>query len=117
MDGTRLIFIEKSFGDVFEVEVTSGEQTPLTHHFFHEGFVRALYLFNGDILLSGSKKFDNKEPWKSREPEQAELWVLKRDLSGPPIPLGAFCKEGPTASRKQMKIAWTTDVVYMADIY
>ena len=115
-DGKRLIFLEKTFGDVFEVEVATGKLTPLTHHFFHEGFTRALYLSNGDILLSGSKKFDATDPWKSRSPEQAELWVLKRDLSGPPIPLGVHCKEGPAVSRKQLKIAWTVDDIYMSDI-
>jgi hypothetical protein len=75
-----------------------------------------LYLSNGDILLSGSKTFDAENPWKSRKPEQAELWILKRDLSGPPTRLGVFCKEGPTASRKTMKIAWTVDDIYMSDI-
>ena len=116
LDGKKIIFLEKTFGDVYEVEVATGELTPLTHHFFHEGFVRALYLSNGDILLSGSKTFDASDPWKSRGPEQAELWVLKRDLLGPPIRLGVHCKEGPTASRKQMKIAWTVDDIYMSDI-
>lgn len=115
-DGERLIFLEKTFGDVYEVEVATGKLTPLTHHFFHEGFVRALYLANGDILLSGSRTFDAREPWKSRSPEQAELWVLKRDLSEPPTPLGVHCKEGPTCSRKQMKIAWTVDDIYMGEI-
>ncbi len=116
LDGQRLIFLEKTFGDIYEVEVATGALTPLTHHFFHEGFVRALYLANGDILLSGSKTFDADEPWKSRHPSHAELWVLKRDLSGPPTRLGAFCKEGPTASRSRMKIAWTVDDIYLADI-
>ena len=116
LDGKKIIFLEKTFGDVYEVEVATGELTPLTHHFFHEGFVRALYLSNGDILLSGSKTFDASDPWKSRGPEQAELWVLKRDLLGPPTRLGVHCKEGPTASRKQMKIAWTVDDIYMSDI-
>jgi hypothetical protein len=115
-DGQRLIFLEKTFGDVYEVEIATGRLTPLTHHFFHEGFTRALYLANGDILLSGSKTFNAEEPWKSRRPEQAELWVLKRDLSGPPTRLGAHCKEGPTSSRTQMRIAWTIDDIYLADI-
>ena len=115
-DGKRIIFLEKTFGDVYEVDVASGLLKPLTHHFFHEGFVRALYLANGDILLSGSRTFDATQPWLSRRPSYAELWVLKADLSGPPTPLGVFCKEGPTCSRTQMKIAWTIDDIYMADI-
>ncbi len=115
-DSKKLIFLEKTFGDVFEVEIATGKLTPLTHHYYHNGYTRALYLSNGDILLSGSRKFDPKEPWKSRKPEQAELWVLKRDLSGSPTPLGVFCKEGPSPSRKQLKITWTVDDIYMADI-
>ncbi len=115
-DGKRLIFLEKTFGDVYEVEVETGQLTPLTHHFFHEGFTRALYLANGDILLSGSKTFDSSDPWASRRPPLAELWILKKDLSGPPTRLGEPCKEGPTASRKSMKIAWTVDDIYLADI-
>ena len=79
-DGKRILFIEKTFGDVFEVEVETGIIQPMTHHFFHEGFVRALYLANGDILLSGAREFDSKNPWKSRDARNAELWVLKKDL-------------------------------------
>ncbi|MBV6646514.1 MAG: hypothetical protein KI790_13745 [Cyclobacteriaceae bacterium] len=105
-DGQRILFLEKTFGDVFEVEVATGTIRPMTHHFFHEGFVRALYLANGDILLSGAPTFDAKDPWRSRDQKNAELWVLKSDLSGPPTPLGVHCKEGPAASRKKMKIAW-----------
>ncbi|WP_462254099.1 TolB-like translocation protein [Ekhidna sp.] len=105
-DGKRILFIEKTFGDVFEVEVSSGKIRPMTHHFFHEGFVRALYLSNGDILLSGSKNFDSNDPWKSRDARNTELWVLKSDLKSPPTPLGVHCKEGPAVSRTKMKIAW-----------
>ena len=33
LDGKKIIFLEKTFGDVYEVEVATGELTPLTHHF------------------------------------------------------------------------------------
>lgn len=115
-DGKRILFLEKTFGDVYEVELATGNLTPLTHHFFHEGFTRALYLADGDILLSGARHFDASKPWESRSPKNAELWVLKRDLSGPPTPLGVHCKEGPAVSRTQMKIAWTVDDIYTGDI-
>jgi Tol biopolymer transport system component len=65
-----------------------------------------LYLSNGDILLSGARQYNPENPWPSRE-IIAELWVLKKDLSEPPIPLGQYCFEGPALSRKNMKIAWT----------
>ena len=104
-DGKRLIFLEKTFGDVYEVELATGHLKPLTHHFFHHGFLRALYLANGDILLCGAKEFDPADPWKSRFPH-AYMSVLKRDLSGPPVPLDEPCKEGPAVSRTRMTIAW-----------
>lgn len=116
-DGKKVMFIEKPFGDVMEVDIETGVITHLTRHFFHEGYLRALYLANGDVLLSGAREFDAKEPWKSRDSQNAELWVLKRDLSGPPTALGTRCKEGPAASRTQMRIAWTIGPsIFVGDI-
>ncbi len=116
-DGKRILFLEKTFGDVYEVEIATGIIRPMTHRYHHEGYVRALYLANGDILLSGAKKFDADNPRASRDEKNAELWVLKRDLSAPPVPLGENCKEGPAVSRKNLKIAWALrNKIYMANI-
>ena len=106
-DGKKILFLERTFGDAFEVEVATGIITPVTHHFFHEGFTRALYLANGNILLSGSRTFNAEDPWPSRNEAQAELWVLDKKLTTPPMPLGVHCSEGPAVSRKRMHIAWT----------
>ena len=105
-DGKRVLFIEKTFGDVYEIERATGAIRPMTHRYFHEGYVRALYLSNGDILLAGAREFNAADPWPSRSSE-AELWVLPRDLSRPPFPLGEKCSEGPAVSRRHMRIAWT----------
>jgi hypothetical protein len=116
-DGKRILFIEKTFGDIYEVEIETKKIRPMTHHYFHEGYTRALYLANGDILLSGARSFDSQEPWESRDQENAELWVLKKDLLGPPVVLGEHCKEGPAVSRKNMRIAWALEEsIYTADI-
>jgi len=106
-DSKRILFLEKTFGDAYEVEIATGKLTPVTHHYYHTGYTRALYLSNGDILLSGPKRLDPNNPADGRSETNAELWVLKRDLSGPPVPLGENCMEGPAVSRKNMKIAWT----------
>ena len=116
-DGKRILFLEKTFGDVYEVELETGIIRPMTHRYYHEGYTRALYLANGDILLSGARKFDADDPQASRSEKNAELWILKKDLSGPPVPLGAKCSEGPAVSRMNMRIAWTQGgAFYMADI-
>jgi Tol biopolymer transport system component len=77
----------------------------LTGHFVHSGFTRALYLSNGDILLSGPEHFDSKNPGASRV--QCHLSVLDKSLTKPPVPLGTKCSEGPAVSRSRMHIAWT----------
>jgi len=116
-DGKRILFLEKTFGDAYELDIATGVIRPVTHHYFHEGYTRALYLANGDILLSGARRFDANDPWPSRNEKNAELWVLKKDLSGPPTPLGEKCSEGPAVSRKKMRIAWTQgNAFYMADV-
>jgi hypothetical protein len=107
-DGQRIIFLEKTFGDVYQIDLQSKIISPLTHHYYHEGYTRALFLSNGDILLSGAKKFDAEDPLKSRHTE-AELWILDKSLTKPPLSLGEKCSEGPAVSRKQLKIAWTID--------
>ena len=120
-DGKRILFVEKTFGDAYEVNLESGIIRPMTHYYYHEGYVRALYLANGDILLSGARKFDAEDPIPSRK-KYAELWVLKKDLSGPPVALGEYCYEGPAVSRTKMRIAWTVGgttpdaAFYTADI-
>lgn len=99
-DGKRILFLEKTFGDAYELELATGIIRPKTNHYYHQGYTRALYLSNGDILLSGARRFDVNNPAASRSEENAELWVLKKDLSGPPTPLGEKCSEGPAVSRK-----------------
>lgn len=109
-DGQRILFMEKTFGDVYEVEVVTGALRPLTHHFYHEGFLRAFYLSNGDILLQGARQFDAGDPLKSRHQDRQELWVLKKDLSEPPTALGRTLFEGAAVSRTRLRIAWSQDV-------
>ena len=104
-DGKRILFIEKTFGNVYEVELATGIIRPVTHHFPHYGFTRALYLANGDILLSGPETFDSKKPGDART--QCFLSVLDRSLTKPPVALGTKCSEGPAVSRTRMHIAWT----------
>jgi hypothetical protein len=113
-DGKKILFLAHTFGDVYQVDVASGIITPVTHHFFHEGFTRALYLANGDILLSGAPVFNADDPWPSRHEDNAQLWVLSKDLNSPPVPLGENCSEGPAVSRTRMHIAWTRQGAFWA---
>jgi len=105
-DGKKILFVGKTYGDVFEVELATGKISLITGHFFHGGFTRALYLANDDVLLSGCTSFDAAKPHVNRQ-LKAELWVLDKSYTKPPVRLGTKCSEGPAVSRKNMKIAWT----------
>ena len=104
-DGKRILFVEKTFGDVYEVDLATGIIRALTHHYPHYGYTRALYLANGDILLSGPDHLDPKKPGDARA--QCWLYVLEKSLAKPAMPLGSKCSEGPAVSRRRMHIAWT----------
>jgi len=107
-DGRRILFLEKTYGDVYEIDLETDVIRPMTHHYYHNGYTRALYLSNGDILLSGSRTFDPENHADARR-KTAELWVLSKNLDQPPAALGEYCSEGPAVSRTQLKIAWASD--------
>jgi hypothetical protein len=104
-DGKRILFLSKTFGDAMELELSTGAIRNLTAHYPHHGYTRALYLANGDILLSGPEAFDPKKVGEARV--QCFLYVLDKGLTTPARPLGTKCSEGPAVSRKRMHIAWT----------
>ena len=104
-DGKRIVFLSKTFGDAMEVDVDSKIIRHLTAHYPHHGYTRALYLFNGDILLSGPEQYDPANIREARQ--QCFLYVLDKSGTKPPTPLGTKCSEGPAVSRKRMHIAWT----------
>jgi hypothetical protein len=104
-DGKRVLFLSKTFGDAFELELETKALRLVTGHYPHLGYTRALYLSNGDVLLSGPEQFDPKNRGPSRV--QCFLYVLDKSFTKPPVPLGTKCSEGPAVSRKRLHIAWT----------
>ncbi len=108
-DGERFVFLNRAYGDVYEYDLKTGRILPCTDHFKHHGFVRAHYLANGDLLLSGPQTtFDRTDPKARQQARDAsELLVLDKSFTKPPVALGIQCNEGPAVSRKSMKIAWT----------
>ena len=97
-DGKRILFLSKTYGDVLEIDVATRAIHNLTAHFPHAGFTRALYLANGDILLSGPETLSIR----SIRPKPASIAFFRcsiRALTKPPTPLGIRCNEGPAVSR------------------
>ncbi len=104
-DGRKILFLSKTFGDAMELDLATKQIRNLTAHYPHVGYTRALYLANGDILLSGPETFDPKRINEARV--QCWLFVLDKTITRPAQPLGTKCSEGPAVSRKRMHIAWT----------
>jgi hypothetical protein len=126
-DGKRIAFMEKSFGDAYEVDVSTKVIRLLTHY-AHPGFLRVQYLPNGDYFLIGARTFTDISSTRSRD---QEMWILKADAKpgDRPMPLEHKISEGVAISRTAMKIAWSNtrgqypdqlqqgeSVIYTADI-
>lgn len=104
-DATRIAFMEKSFGDAYEVDVSTRVIRLLTHY-AHPGFLRVQYLPNGDYFLIGARTFTDIGTTRSRE---QEMWILKADFKpgDRAVPLEHKISEGVAISRTAMKIAWS----------
>lgn len=102
-DGKRIAFIEKSYGDAFEMDLETRMIRLLTGHFQHAGFLRVQYLPNGDYFLIGARTFTDIRTTRDRD---QEMWVMRADAQAAPVSLGHKISEGVAISRKQMKIAW-----------
>jgi hypothetical protein len=104
-DGKKILFLSKTFGDAMELDLETRTIRDLTAFYPHHGYTRALYLQNGDILLSGPEQFNPANIREART--QCFLYVLDKSLTKPAQPLGSKCSEGPAVSRTRMHIAWT----------
>lgn len=104
-DGRRIAFMEKSFGDAYEVDVATGFITLLTHY-PHAGFLRVQFMPNGDYFLIGARTFTDISTTRSKD---QEMWILKADFKpgDKAVPLEHKISEGVAISRTAMKIAWS----------
>jgi Tol biopolymer transport system component len=103
-DDKHIAFMGKSFGDAFEIDLGTRMTRLLTGHFVHPGFLRVLYLANGDLFLIGARTFTDIRITRSRD---QEMWVMKGDARTPPTPLDHKISEGVALSRQSAKIAWS----------
>ena len=108
-DGRFILFVDKPMGEVYELELATGIIRPKTRHFNHYGFTRAMYLSNGDILLSGPNAPFDPTDSEEREIARDHCWlsVMDKNCEKEPVSLNTLCAEGPAVSRTRMKIAWT----------
>lgn len=88
-DGRRVAFLDKAYGNAFEIELSSGRVRSLTGHLPHQGIVRIQYLSNGDYLISAPRVHVG-----ANSRIALELFVLDRRLRGGLQPLDQNVFEG-----------------------
>ncbi|HKP95382.1 MAG TPA: hypothetical protein VJ385_06470 [Fibrobacteria bacterium] len=112
-DGKRILFLNRSGGDLYEVEVATKKVRLITKAQSGMGCWRALYLSNGDYFYSmGSTSAGRKGR------DGAYAYILDSGRVRPPTRINTLIREGPCLSRKSLKIAYTSDMgkIYVADI-
>jgi len=103
-DGKKIAFMDKEFGDAYELDMSSGNIECITSDFEHEGFLRVHYMKDGDYLLLGPRKF--KSEFRSRYLGNGFFW-MPADRSEPPRWLGEEHYEGVVISRESRLIAYS----------
>ncbi len=103
-DGKRIAFTEKEFGEIYEHDLESGQNTCLTCDFEHPGFLRVHYLKDGDYLLLGPKRRSTDLIDRIFE---TGFWHMPADRSTGPRWVGEKHFEGVAVSRESRKIAYT----------
>lgn len=104
-DGTALLYQDAPLGDVWRLDLASGQRRNLTGPLDTFGFLRAHHLANGDLVLCGP---DHEPAPNGAETGRFDgvLWVLPKPYTGPVVPLGRPCWEGIAVSRQHNRIAW-----------
>ncbi len=100
----HVYFLHRLVGDVFKINVATGEISPVTAHLHHGGIQRAQCLVNGDLLL-GIGNINTGDI--ARDKEKLWLYVLRKGDPTKLHPLGVVCVEGPAVSKTDLQIAWT----------
>jgi hypothetical protein len=117
-DGRTLAFLDRANdGNVWTVDVATGATRNLTRDFTnHQGFARAHFRRNGDIILCGPTSGPRPTPARPEDGRfNGALWVLRAPFREPPQPLGMACWEGLAVSKHTLEIAWTRSHIDYTD--
>jgi len=103
-DNKQIVFMAKSFGDAFVVDLETRAIRCLTCNVPGAVFLRVMHLSNGDYLLIGPDHFENISISRDRD---NELWYLSKERGSKPVKLNHKLNEGAAISKTGMTIAFT----------
>jgi hypothetical protein len=101
-DGKRIVFVGKTYGDAYELDIATGKLRNLTNGFPHQGVMRIQYLPDGNFLVTAPRV-----QFGANTRAHLEMWFLDKSLQRGLQPLGEPVFEGIAVSRKSNLIAWT----------
>lgn len=101
-DGKKIAFVDKSYGQAFEIDLKTRAVRNLTSHLPHQGIMRIQYLASGDFLVTAPRVRSD-----ANTRAHLEIWVLDKELKRGLLPLGERVFEGVAVSRLNNLIAWT----------
>lgn len=115
INSSSFVFLSNQVGEVYKMDILSGEIQWLSGHFSHAGFNRVHVLANGDLLLVGPS--DGPRPPSEPLVEYSvnyyngDMFILKAPYDSDPIPLHQHAWEGVAVSKSAMRIAWSNTEV------
>ncbi|WP_188770927.1 PD40 domain-containing protein [Novosphingobium endophyticum] len=101
-DGKKIVFVDRTYGDAYEIDVATRQVRNLTAHLPHQGIMRIQYLASGDFLVTAPRVRSGPNTRA-----HLEMWVLDKTLKHGLQPLGQQVFEGIAVSRQTNLIAWT----------
>ena len=103
-DNQHIAFMDKSFGDAFDLDLKTRVIRCLTCNVPGAVFLRVMHLSNGDYILIGPEKFVDIRASRLRD---NELWYLSAKPGSTPVKLGVNMHEGAAISKHSMLISYS----------
>jgi hypothetical protein len=103
-DNQKIVFMAKSFGDAFHIDLKTRIIRCLTCSVPGAAFLRIMHLADGNYILIGPERYTDLRTSRRRD---NELWFLSKDPGSMPVKLGQKMSEGAAISKKSMKISWS----------
>jgi len=103
-DNQRIVFMSKSFGDAFVIDLNTRIIRCLTCSVPGAAFLRIMHLADGNYILIGPERFSDISTSRRRD---NELWFLRKEPGSKPVKLGQKMSEGAAISKKNLKMAWS----------
>jgi hypothetical protein len=103
-DNRQVVFMAKSFGDAFAIDLETRALRCLTCNVPGAAFLRVMHLRTGDYILIGAERFEDIKVSRARD---NELWFLSRKPGSKPLKLGQKMSEGAAISKQSMTIAFS----------